>query len=104
MNDKNKKDLILISTIIFTFLNIIHIYFPIHLIIEDIKNKTIYGTNLEIMVLVPWIIELISIPLIIGEVAFLIICRKMKHKKTMNVLIFSTYIVQTILFNILLLF
>ena len=63
MNDKNKKDLILISTIIFTFLNIVHIYFPIHLIIE-----------------------LISIPLIIGEVAFLIICRKMKHKKTMNVL------------------
>ena len=104
MKDKDKKDLMLISTIIFSFLNIIHLYFPLHLIIEDINNKTMYGTNLEIMVLAPWIIELISIPLIIGEIVLLIFCRKMQYKKIINVLVFSMYILQVILLNILLLF
>ena len=53
MKKTNNCDFILIWTIIFSILNIIHIYFPIHLIIEDIKNKTMYGTNLEMMVLLP---------------------------------------------------
>ena len=38
MKKTNNCDFILIWTIIFSILNIIHIYFPIHLIIEDIKN------------------------------------------------------------------
>ena len=104
MKKINNCDFILIWTIIFSILNIIHIYFPIHLIIEDIKNKTMYGTNLEMMVLFPWLIEGISIPFIIIEAIILIICLKKKNINIVNLIIFSIFIFQTILFNVLLRF
>lgn len=104
MKKTNNCDFILIWTIIFSILNIIHIYFPIQLIIEDIKNKTMYGTNLEMMVLFPWLIEGISIPFIIIEVIIFIICLKKKYINIVNLIIFSIFIFQTILFNVLLMF
>ena len=61
MNRTTKKVFSIILMVIFIFFNLIHLYWPIHLILEDIKAGTMEGTFIELGVLYPWMIELVSL-------------------------------------------
>lgn len=101
MNETKKVTFIVLG-LIFLFFNIIHIYWPIHLIIEDINMGTMIGTNIDLAVIYPWIIEIISLPLIIGEIVCIVIFRKVKYRNVFNLVVFGFYIIQILMFNVLL--
>ena len=101
MNKSVKKVFSIILLIIFIGFNLIHLPFLYQLIREDIISGTVHGTSIEMLALVPWIIEIISIPCIIGQIIYLIILRKQKINDKANLIIYILYIIQIVLFNIL---
>ena len=103
MNRTAKKVFSIILMVIFIFFNLIHLYWPIHLILEDIKAGTMEGTFIELGVLYPWMIELVSLFFVLLEGVYFIIFRKVKYFNVANFVVFCIYIFQVILFNSLLL-
>jgi hypothetical protein len=97
-----KKAVAILLLIAFIVFNLLHILFPIWLISEDIESGTMEGTEIEMMFLLPLMIELVSIPLVIAEIVYLIAARKVKYFKVPNVIIFALYILQVALFYFLL--
>lgn len=93
-----------VLTINLSILNLLHIIFPIWLIKEDITAGTMVGTGIEMAVLAPWMLEIISVPFVIGQIIYYIVHRKDKHFYVLNTIVFGLYIFQVLLFNILLLF
>ena len=104
MNRITKKVFLIILLVCFIIFNLIHILFPIWLIVEDIKNGTIVSTSIELAVLYPWIIEILSIPFVVAEILVLLIFIKVKYNNIANLVFFFFYLFQVIIFNILLLF
>ncbi len=102
MRETNKQAFSIILLLIFIGFNLLHIYFPIHLIIEDIKLGTINGTNLEMGALFPWSIEFISIPFIFLHLVYYFFFRKTKYTNKIGTIVFIFYLFQVLLFNILL--
>lgn len=104
MNNQTKKTFSIILALTFVILNLLHVIWPCWLIIEDIKLGTMVGTNMEMAVLFPWILEFLSIPVIIGQIIYLIINRKNITSYKFNLISFFIYIFQVVLFNVLLRF
>lgn len=102
MRKSTKKAVAIILAVIFVFINLIHVYWPIHMISEDIKNGTVEGTGIEMGALFPWLIEWLSAPFVLAEAAYFIIFRKVKYFNVFNCVAFGFYILQVLLFNILL--
>ena len=102
MKKSTKKAVAIILAVFFVLLNLIHVYWPIYLILEDIENGTLEGTGIEMGALFPWIIEWLSIPLVIAEAAYFIIFRRVKYFDVFNCAVFCAYIFQVLLFNSLL--
>lgn len=93
-----------ILTIIFIVINLVHIYWPCHLIMEDIKNATMVGTGIEMGVLFPWIIEVIAVPFVIGQIIYYVLFKRYKPFSKINVIVFTLYLLQVVVFNTLLWF
>lgn len=104
INAANKKAFAIILAIIFIGINLLHVYWPIHLVLEDIDKGTLEGTNIEMAVLYPWIIEFFAIPFVLAEVVYFIVFRRIKYTNAFNLISFSTFILQVLLFNVLLWF
>ena len=101
--DKSRKTTVaVILASIFVFINVIHIYWPIHLILEDIQKGTMVGTGIELGALIPWMIEVISIPFVLSEIGYFIYFRKVKYFNLFNAISFGFYVLQVIIFNVLL--
>ena len=104
MNRVTKKVFGIILFVIFIIINLLHIYWPIHLIMEDISLGTIKGTGIEMGFLYPLMIEIISIFFILIEVVYLIVFMKVKYINIPNLVSFGFYIFQVVVFYILLSF
>jgi len=102
MNRANKKAVAIILGLVFIFFNLLHLYWPIHMILEDIEAGTLKGTGIEMAALYPWGIELLSAPFVLAEVLHFIIFRKVKYLNIFNCISFGAYILQVALFNVLL--
>lgn len=97
-----KKDTELVFVVLFAILNLIYIYWPITLIIEDIRSGTMEGTEIEMLVLVPYFIELLSLIPLGAYIIFQIVTRKLKYINKFGLFLGILYLVQIIVFNILL--
>ena len=97
-----KKDISALLILVFSFLNTVHIIFPVWLIIEDVKNKSMHGTGMEIAVMYPWIIEILSVPAVVLQIIYYLVLRREKHFSLPLLLLFVFYVFQIILFNLLL--
>lgn len=102
MKTQPLKTFAIILAILFVILNMLYFIWPTFLIIEDIRSGTVEGTGIEMLVLVPYLLELLSIPVVIGEIINIIFSIKNKYINIFNVVAFSLYITQVVLFNILL--
>ena len=102
MKKSTKKAVAIILAVFFVLFNLMHLYWPIHMILEDIESGTLEGTGIEMGALFPWIIEWLSTPLVIAEVVYFVIFRKVKHFNVFNCVVFCAYIFQVLLFNSLL--
>ena len=65
---------------------------------------TVVGTGIELAVLFPWMIEAVSALAVIGQVIYYIAFRKVRYFDLTNFILFIFYIIQVILFNVLLRF
>ncbi|MBQ8177554.1 MAG: hypothetical protein IJ033_00015 [Clostridia bacterium] len=99
-----KRLFAVILTLIFIVINLLHIYWPIHLIMEDIRNATMVGTGIEMGVLYPWMTEVLSIPFVLGQILYYVLFRRYKPLSKFNVATFTFYLLQVVLFNALLWF
>ena len=72
------------------------------MILEDIEAGTLKGTGIDLAVLYPWGVELISAPFVLAEIVYFIVFRKIKYFNLFNCIVFFTYILQVVLFNALL--
>lgn len=102
MKTQPLKTFAIILAVLFVILNMLYFIWPTFLIIEDIRSGTVEGTGIEMLVLVPYLLELLSIPVVIGEIINIIFSIKNKYINIFNVVAFSLYITQVVLFNILL--
>jgi len=104
MNRTAKKVFGIILFVIFIIINLMHIYWPIHLILEDIRWGTMEGTGIEMGYLYPLMVEFISIHFIIAEIIYLLVFKKVKYIFIPNIVALSFYIFQVVVFYILLSF
>lgn len=102
MNKQPRKTFAIILGVIFVIMNILFVIWPLFLILEDIRSGTMHGTNIEMLVLLPYLFELLSIPVIICEILIIIFSIKDKKINVFNLIAFGLYISQVVLFNVLL--
>ena len=82
----------------FIIMNVMHLLFTLWVIIEQFSMSGA-GTNMEMVVLLPFILEICTLPAIIFEIVCLII---FKGKfKLANIVFFVLFIAQTLIFNVL---
>lgn len=98
VNQPNKQALGILLSIPFALLNLAHIAFPIWLIAEDVRWGTVKGTGMEMMYLLPVMIELISIPFVIAQIVYWIRYRRIRYWSRLNLIAFGFYVLQVILF------
>lgn len=102
MKKASKGLIMIVLTIVLILFNLGHIYWLITLIIEDIKMGTMVGTNIELSALYCWILEFFSLPFILINGVFLFMYKKEGNVSKVNVISWFIYILQIILFNVLL--
>ena len=102
MKKASKGLIMIVLTIVLILFNLGHIYWSITLIIEDIKMGTMVGTNIELSALYCWILEFFSLPFILINGVFLFMFKKEGKVSKVNVISWFIYILQIILFNVLL--
>lgn len=101
MNSKSVFSVI--TTISLIIANIFHILFTILIIIEEIQTGIGYTTNLEILVILPWIIEIvICLPVIVLAIVSFCVSSKnnIKRINIINISLFTFLLLQLIIFNI----
>ena len=93
----------IISTILLGIANVCNLFFTICLLIEQIETGWGFSTNYEMLVLVPWMIEIVCFPVIVLAIVYFIlnIFKKSKHGLFVaNVVLFSLLLCQYLLTNL----
>jgi len=100
INKKASNTLGFVSLGILAFGNLIHLFFTIRLIIEEIEMGWGYGTSMDIGTLWVWIAELITaLPGII--LATIYLCSSKKEEKDFKVLLTNIILLGFIVFQII---
>lgn len=87
--------------------NLFNIVWTIWLTVEQIQTGWFYGTDMELAVLWPWLIELLCSPLLIGGIVYFILQMiKPSNKKICiaNIVLFSLLVLQYFVTNLFILF
>ena len=92
MNKKNLRDLL---TVFLVISNLFLIGWTIILTIEEIETGFGYGTNYEMMTLIPIIKQIICFPIVIISIIYFI-----KYRDRRNIILFVLLILQYILLNL----
>lgn len=83
--------------------NLCHLLWTYTLVAEQIKTGWGFGTNMEMMMLAPWMTELICLPVMVAGVVYLVLsCFKRHHKGLMiaNLALFSCAVAQFVVTNL----
>lgn len=83
--------------------NVFNIFWSFYLVKEQMANGWGHGTNMDILVIVPWAIQLGCIPIFLLAVAYFIISYIFGVNKKLlvpNVVLFCALIIQSILINL----
>lgn len=97
----------IIVTVFSAMANLLHLPWFIHILAEQVKTGWGGGTNIELAVLYPWIIEFLSLPVLIAGIVFTILSFRKRPAlglfisgATLTLILF----LQTVLLNIFLFF
>ena len=94
-----------VVSMLLAFSNFVHAFFTWGICAEQIKTGWGFGTNWEMGVLWPWLVEILSVPIIFAGITFLIINIWKKSEKTVFVLctvLLILQVLQIILLNLFL--
>lgn len=95
------------ASIFLLIANLLHIIWTVWLVSEQIDTGWGYGTNIELGVLYPWLCELLSTPVILAGIAFLIMNIWKKSEKIISILctvLLSCEILQIAITNLFIFF
>lgn len=93
----------IINIVLLTLVNLAHLLWTVWLAMEQVSTGWGYGTNMEMAVLMPWLIELICLPAMIAGVVYLILSCFLLHRKGIwiaNILLFACAAVQFVVTNL----
>ncbi len=96
----NNKGYSIVCSFLLILSNIFFLFWTIVLIEEQIRTGLGYGTNLELLVLIPIILFILIIPIIIMELVFLSLSyffRVTKKQFVVNIISFLILILQIVL-------
>ena len=85
--------------------NLVHAFFTWGICAEQIKTGWGYGTNWEMGALLPWFVELLSVPIILAGIVFLAMNLWKKSEKAIFILcviFLACEVLQIILMNLFL--
>jgi len=88
-----------VASVVFSLL---HFYWSLHEIVNEAQTGWGHGTDLEMGMLVPWGIEILSIPLIVGEAFLIHYYRQNPVKKSVvrfNRISFACYLALIVIFQ-----
>ncbi len=103
MNNKKINIFSIIMIILLVLINLAHLLWTVWLTIEQVKTGFGFGTNMELGVLYPWLTEILSSPVIITEIIYIIISIFKKPKKSLlvtNICLFGAVILQYLITNL----
>lgn len=66
----------IIAAVLASLANLCHLVPTLTLVIEQARTGFGFGTNLEIGVLYPWLVELLLLPVLVYGAVYLIVCRR----------------------------
>ena len=92
-----------IVMVLMAVVNLLHGFWTYCLIAEQIKTGWGFSTNLEMMVLMPWMLELICLPVLLTEVVYFIMSCFKRHDRSVtvcNIVLFSLAIAQYLVTNL----
>ncbi len=87
--------------------NLVHAFFTWGICAEQIATGWGYGTNWEMGVLMPWFVELLSMPVILGGIVFLVMSIWKKSEKAILILsavFLACEFLQIVIFNLFVFF
>ncbi len=64
--------------------NLTHLLFTIWLITEQIETGWGYGTNIEMMALLPWMIEALAMPVLLGTLIYEIAAWRRQYRSRLR--------------------
>ena len=73
-------------SIALAFANLVHSLFTYWICVEQIQTGWGYGTNWEMGILLPWMVEFLSIPLIIAAIVYFVLSIWKKSEKWVFIL------------------
>lgn len=86
-----------ILIVMLALVNLGHVLWTWWLISEQLQTGWGYGTNMEMLVLMPWMTELVCVPAMIAGVVYLVLSFFLRHKKGIlaaNIILFACAAVQ----------
>lgn len=97
----------IINIVLLSHVNPIHALWTYWLTAEQVETGWGHGTNMELAVLYPWLIELLCAPAMIAAAVYLIMSCFLRHKKGIviaNIVLFAFAAAQFILTNLFIFF
>lgn len=88
-----------------SWVNLLHLLWTVWLTVEQTKTGWGYGTDMEMLALLPWMTELLSAPVLLAGVVYGIISIFFRHEKRLmvtNALLFALAAAQIGLTNLFL--
>lgn len=81
MKRKDLMEFFAVLLLIFLIpVNLAHLPFTVWLVTEQIETGWGYGTNIEMMVLLPWMIQALSVLVLLGALIYEIIAWKKQYR------------------------
>lgn len=88
----------IVMIVALAWINLLHLPWSIWLVLEQINTGWGGGTDIEMLALAPWTVELLSIPFLLAEIVFLLLFAFRSHSvtgiRTANVCLFAGALLQ----------
>lgn len=91
------------NIILLAHVNPILAFWTYWLTAEQIETGWGFSTNMEMLVLLPWLIQLLCLPALIAAVVYLVMSAFLRHKKGIliaNIVLFACAVAQLIVTNL----
>ena len=105
MEYKGLKAYAIITLVASAVMNFLHLFWTIWICVEQAKTGWGYGTSMEMLALLPWLFEVVAIPVVISVAVFIVLSLIHQWKKKLflwNVFLIVLLIAQVVIFNIFL--
>lgn len=103
MKDRKQKAFGLIMIYLLSVANGFNLLWTWWLVKEQIQTGWGYGTNMDILVLVPWIIQLACVPVVIATITYFVfvVVKGIKEKAVIaNIVLLSVLLIQSVLIHL----